>query len=859
MTRPRRPAPRSSPGVALTLALLTAAAAAAAAAEPAVPARAQVLDAQRLLDAQTFWDNRDWDWYKANVPAFESPDPDLDTTYYYRWELLTKHLTYGSPATGYTFTEFLDRPPWSGRYGAISCPAGHQLYEARWLKDPRYARDFARYWFKTPGAQPRNYSTWLADAVWAAHLVHPDARFVTGLLPDLVRNYEGWEARHFVPAVGLFWQTGHDDGMEYNINSRQTRDTLRGAPAFRPTLNSYLWADARAIARVADLAAEPATARAFRARADALKANLQKALWDPRRRFFFPMSRDDEERDGRAVKAGSLTYQTGRYAGDPHGRELIGLVPWQFGLPDPGFEPAWAPLMSPDGFFAPFGPTVVERHDPLFLVTKSCCYWSGQSWPYATTQTLKAMANLLQTSAQDVVTRADYLELLGVFARTHRKAGRPYLAEGADPDTGSFAGYDSFNHSEHYFHSGYVDLIVTGLAGLRPRDDDTLEVDPLAPAAWPYFALDDLPYHGHRVAIVWDRDGTRYSLGKGFHLRADGRTLATSPTLTRLVATLPPAPRRDPAPDPVNVAVNNDGGYFPRVTASRHDPAHPPGKLVDGNIWYHASPPNRWTFAGPPAAGAGEPDRVGVDFGVARTVDTVKLYFLDDGEGVVPPASLRLELETAGGRVTVPGPAVVRGRAATVVRFPAVAATAARAVVTHRPGATSGLSEFEVWGDGAQPVHPAPPPPGDLALNPGDRPFPKATASFTSRFDRPERANDGLINFAPNPNNRWTAYESPAATDWLQIDFGRETEFGRVELALYDDGGGVRAPTDYALEYQAGGAWKAVPGQERSPARPAGGQFNEIRFPRVKADKLRVVFTHKSPARSGLTEILVWP
>ena len=53
-----------------------------------------------------------------------------------------------------------------------------------------------------------------------------------------MKNYEGWEKRHFVPDVGLFWQTGHDDGMEFNINSRQTKDILRGAPGYRPTLNA---------------------------------------------------------------------------------------------------------------------------------------------------------------------------------------------------------------------------------------------------------------------------------------------------------------------------------------------------------------------------------------------------------------------------------------------------------------------------------------------------------------------------------------------------------------------------------------------------------------------------------------------
>ncbi|HZT79317.1 MAG TPA: hypothetical protein VFA26_03795, partial [Gemmataceae bacterium] len=101
-------------------------------------APAQVLDKQKLLDAQTFWDNRDWDWYKTNIPFFESADADLDTTYYYRWELVTKHLTYGSPDSGYSFTEFIDRPFWSGAYGSISCPAGHQLYEVRWLEAPVY-------------------------------------------------------------------------------------------------------------------------------------------------------------------------------------------------------------------------------------------------------------------------------------------------------------------------------------------------------------------------------------------------------------------------------------------------------------------------------------------------------------------------------------------------------------------------------------------------------------------------------------------------------------------------------------------------------------------------------------------------
>ena len=48
------------------------------------PASAALLDKQAQLDVQTFWDNRDWDWYKANIPFFECPDGEITTTYYYR-------------------------------------------------------------------------------------------------------------------------------------------------------------------------------------------------------------------------------------------------------------------------------------------------------------------------------------------------------------------------------------------------------------------------------------------------------------------------------------------------------------------------------------------------------------------------------------------------------------------------------------------------------------------------------------------------------------------------------------------------------------------------------------------------------
>jgi len=151
--------------------------------------------------------------------------------------------------------------------------------------------------------------------------------------------------------------------MEFNIASRQTRDILRGAPSYRPSFNAYMWADAQAIARIADLSGDKANAEKFRALADVLKDRVQSRLWDQQREFFLIRFRDNEsnEKDypGKPIKAGTLIYEDGPFAGSPEGRELIGYVPWQFNLPDAGYESAWKFLMDPKYFFAPFGPSFV--------------------------------------------------------------------------------------------------------------------------------------------------------------------------------------------------------------------------------------------------------------------------------------------------------------------------------------------------------------------------------------------------------------------------------------------------------------------------------------------------------------------
>jgi hypothetical protein len=814
-----------------------------------------VLDRQAVLERQTWWDNRDWSWYLSEIPFFESPDSDIDATYYYRWELVTKHLTYGSPQTGYTFTEFLDRPFWSGRFGAISCPLGHQFSEIRWLKDRRIVDDYARYWFETPGAQPRSYSNWYGDAMWATYLVSGDRNFLEMVYPYMERQYAGWMQERFDSAQGLFHWYGIWDGMEANIDSRQTADPVDGGDGYRPTLNSYMYGDALAIADAAAVLGDSATATQYRERAAALKARVQQDLWDPRREFFLNEFVHDE---AGGIRAKTRTYETGRYAGSPHGRELLGYVPWQFDLPDSGYESAWRFLMDPDYFFAPYGPTTAERHDPLFLISPTCCVWSGNSWPYATTQTLVAMANLLNDYHQAVVTPEDYYRLLRVYTLTQRRDGRPYIAEAANPDNDSWEGHNTFYHSEHYFHSGYVDLIITGLVGLRPRADDTLEVNPLAPRDWPYFALDGVRYHGHDVSIVWDRSGARYGLGAGLVVLVDGREAGRSPTIGRLRVPIS-APRAAPAPDrPHDFAVNEGGHAYPLVTASYSDPSAPPTFAVDGNYWYHESPPNRWTTAGSPNAD----DWIEVDFGIERPIESVKLYILDDGRGIVPPARYEIEQWTDGAWVPVRGqrrdPVTPMGHHANVVTFPTVRTPRIRVVFTHAAGGRTGLTEIETWGHASLPLPEATAPARDIAFRPPGAAYPVVSASFTAPNDRVEDVNDMVVAFSRYSRNRWTAYGSPNRRDWVAVAFAAPRRVSVLDLYLWGDGRGVKAPTSIAVQYWDGSAWRDATIESRDPDTPVVWARNRVRIAPVETARVRIVFEHDLPAYSGMTEVMIW-
>jgi len=472
-----------------------------------------------------------WGWMEKEIPWFDSSDKQFEEMYYFRWYAWQKHLV--ETKRGYVITEWLPKPEAKdGFYGALPDAAPFHIGEARWLREKKIAEDDARFWM-SPDADPMKYSFWVASTVHGLTLANGDTALGTELLPELKANYAEWEKTH-QDANGLFWQIDTRDAMEKSISG----------DGYRPTLNSYMYGDARAIAAMAGVAGDAATKAEFTAKVDKLHGLIETKLWNPRDQFYeviSPAADSGIRKEKKFKDPGTMMQFSGV-------RELIGYIPWMFGIPPVSHGVAWKQLFDPKGFEGKYGPTTAERRSPRFRFKSSDqCTWNGPSWPYADTETLLALAEFENGPKQDVMSKADYYRLFSQYVLAqHLKLANghviDWIDEDLDADTDEWiaknmliAKHKQVGRGNYYNHSGFADPLITGLIGLRPRADDRVVVNPLVPAGeWKYFAVDGLPYHGHLLTILWDADGKRYGRGQGMQLMVDGKTIASRKDLGEL-------------------------------------------------------------------------------------------------------------------------------------------------------------------------------------------------------------------------------------------------------------------------------------------------------------------------------------
>lgn len=640
------------------------------------------------------WYHSALDWYKANIPFLDVPDKQIEAVYYYRWSVVKRNLR-NTGKSGYISTEFIPPVGWGDIYNSLNDAAGHHIYEDRWLRDQRYMNDYEEFWFTGPGVRGAHHfsADWLDNAVLARAKVSGDVKCAENLLPEMIRQYNGWN-RHFDPNMGLYWSIPADDAMEWEPAGMETDKPFSGVPTYRPTLNSYQYGNAMAISKVASFAGDTAVAQQFRDKAQALRERMLHWLWSPRRQFFYDILKPNNPRHKRLDT-----------------REEVGFIPWYFNIPGPAQLGAWKQLFEHEGFAAQYGPTTTERRSRWFMVHAEdprgwdggCCHWNGPSWPFATAQTLTGMASLLNSDPrQSVVTAKGYYDLLHTYAATQFKDGYPWVAEAADPDTGRWI-YDAPDHSEHYFHSTFNDLVITGLIGLRPRVGRTLIVNPLAPKSWDYFCLENVPYHGHNITVLWDRTGDHYRHGAGLRIFEDGKLIARSAKLEKLTVQMAPARKFDTdiAHPWINAAANVPGKGYPKAISDYYGPDGSPRQAIDGQILYDQyHPTSRWTDF----RSGHEQDWLGVDFGKPMPVEDVRIYLDGAGGNFAAPKAYTLQYwngsawQDAPNQVHTPAEPVVNSVNRVTLPRPLTAAKI-RVLFTNRGGPYGyvAVTELESW------------------------------------------------------------------------------------------------------------------------------------------------------------------
>lgn len=454
------------------------------------------------------------EWLLEEIPRIECPDQTIEEIYYFRWWVYRKHLK--QTPEGMVISEFLPKVPWSGPYNTINCAAGFHIEEGRWLKNASvYLKEYLLFWLRGNGYQ-FSYSTWLAWSAWKYGEITGDFALGVELLPEFIRDFHVRDDKHLT-RLGLYWSNDDRDCMEMSISGS----------GLRPTFNSYQYADARAISWFAGLAGRTEIQKEYAEKADRIREKVQEYLWDEDFFKVIPMECPAEphvETDFQKIDP------------DHNVRELLGYIPWYFDLPEKGHEKAFRHMKERDGFLGTYGLTTAERRHPRYSFEHEHeCLWNGPVWPYATTQALKAAANVLRDPKQQEVTRENYYGWLSQYAKSQyftRPDGRrvPWIDENMDPDTGIWEArrileewgwkpvFGGYERGKDYNHSMFCDLVLSDLLGIGPGENGELAVQPRIPDDWDYFRVENLWYRGKCYEILFDRDGNHYQKGKGIQI-----------------------------------------------------------------------------------------------------------------------------------------------------------------------------------------------------------------------------------------------------------------------------------------------------------------------------------------------------
>lgn len=482
-------------------------------------------------------------WFASNVPAFACSDPAFEKMYYYRWYLVKKaSINARRFVSNHPYS---DRVMYEGQAGAwftkvIGLPLPLQILEARWLRDPAIAAGQARTALTKDDFF--DYLNWTPWAIWQLHLVWPNRDLINDALPAMKRFVASEEAKDddkdSLPTVWGSWITGmeyqpsfhyfteprwdHKRGDEFVTDNQLTKDPAiyrRFLPLERVDEATYYFLNNLAVARATAALGESQASSQYAARAESVRRSVIDKMWDPETRFFYDLHPD--------------THEKAREA-----KVVDGFFPFLFGeLAKASELSLWDHLLDPREFWTPWPVPTASQDCPAFdsrglwklgpNASPENPYryvdsWNGPTWIFSNALTAEALGSAARMSKD--------ARLIDAFNRLMTKYTEIQFLHGDHSLPCTVEHYDSITGENirllaDYFHSFYNDLVIRYQVGIVPREDDLIEIDPLA-RDWRSFSIEKVAYRGHSVSV---------KLGKSFVVVIDGKTVFTSRSIKRFV------------------------------------------------------------------------------------------------------------------------------------------------------------------------------------------------------------------------------------------------------------------------------------------------------------------------------------
>jgi hypothetical protein len=151
------------------------------------------------------------------------------------------------------------------------------------------------------------------------------------------------------------------------------------------------------------------------------------------------------------------------------------------------------------------------------------------------------------------------------------------------------------------------------------------------------------------------------------------------------------------------------------------------------------------------------------------------------------------------------------------------------------PDDASGSVSSEQWVEAQKPL-PLPPGSTDLALTA------TPSASYTSPWTTVTAINNGIYPIQSSDDNDLTPYWGTwpeTGTQWIELDGSQPVTTNGSSVYFADDGGGLRLPASWTVQYWNGTAFVDVPSPSAYPA--ADNTFNSVSYGSVTTTRLRVV------------------